>query len=108
MKFLPFYLVNEGNPEYGNIEKSIGLYFKFSVRFPLARLKSKNFKKNNSCHSLSYIYFIFHNLGKSKRGDTSIKRKKLKDEDDWEPEIHDIKVEDEDISDDVHDKGILK
>ena len=107
MKFLPFHLVNEGNTEYGNIEKSIALYFKFSVRFPLARLKSRNFK-NYSCHSLSYVYFIFHNLGKSKRGDTSIKRKKLKDEDDWEPEIHDIKVEeDEDITDDLHDKGKL-
>ena len=62
--------------------------------------------KKKFCHSLSYIYFIFHNLGKSKRGDTSIKRKKLKDEDDWEPEIHDIKIEeDEDITDDLHGKG---
>ena len=57
--------------------------------------------------SFSKLYII-HNLGKSKRGDTSIKRKKLKDEDDWEPEIHDIKVEeDEDITDDLHDKGKL-
>ena len=93
----------------GTLKKAlVYLYFKFSVRFPLARLKSRNLKKNNSCHSLSYIYFIFHNLGKPKRGDTSIKRKKLKDEDDWEPEIHDIKVEeDEDITDDLHDKGKL-
>ena len=50
LKFLPFYLVNEGNPEYRNIEKSIGLYFKFSVRFPLARLKSRNLKKDSVIH----------------------------------------------------------
>ena len=51
---------------------------------------------------------LFLLLGRPKGRDASIKRKKRKDEDDWEPEIHDIKVEDEDISDDVHDKGILK
>ena len=82
------------------------IFYQISSR----NIKEQEFqKKNNSCHSLSYsIYFIFHNLGKSKRGDTSIKRKKLKDEDDWEPEIHDIKVEeDEDITDDLHDKGKL-